>query len=853
MFRRLFLQGLLLILSLHSFGQVRDSALTLDAIIDSNQRGSDSLLVGIKRNNKSALDDPVEYEAQDSIILDLKEKRAYLYGKAWIVFQDIKLEADYIIVDFKNKSVYAKGIIDDSTGKYVGRPNFTDDGKTYEADTMKYNFETKKGLSMGVLTTEKDGFIHGEKVLRDSLENIYVKHARFTTCNLPEPHFYIQANKIKVIPKKQIVTGPANLVIEEINTPLVVPFGFFPIPEKKSHGLIFPSFGESPDRGFYLRGLGYYFPINDYLDLQLTGDYYFRGSWGLSANTNYYKKYKYRGSLGISFNQNEIGEPEVESTYSVSNDFRLKWNFTRDAKARPGSSFGASVNFLTSNYLKNNTINYNDIISTTSTSSINYSKSLFKNKLNISATSNIYQDLSKKDVNLTLPEFTANLGRQMPFSRALIDNKTLRSFVRNFGFSYNGNFKNEVKVKEETLFTSQVLDSFRNGISHRIPVATSFKAMKWLTVSPTFEMNEFWYFKTTEKYWDNINDTLLINEDISGFSRANQFRTSISVATILYGKLQFKNGKISALRHVVRPSISAQWNPDFSKGEQYGYRTVTTQEDSIVARYNIYENGILGRPSFGPQGSLVFALSNNIEMKVRSTKDTANGGIKKIKLIESLNLGSGYNFLADSLKLSIVSINGYTTLLDKIRVTFRSNLDPYFYDSVGTREFKVDQFLWESSDKLFRLTNTSVSLSTNLNPNAFKKKVSDKVDDSELEFINSNINNYIDFNIPWSLTFNYNLNTVSSFYKPSQITQSVTVYGDISLTPNWKIGVNTGYDLSAKALSLTSFDFYRNLHCWEFSFSWYPIIRRQFEFSLRVKSSTLQDLKLNRRRSWWDL
>lgn len=846
---------MLLCCSLHPLhAQIRPAKDSTDAVSPPFQRdsiGRDSLNVSFK-NNKSALEDPVEYEAEDSIILDMKEKKAYLYGNAWITFQDIRLEADFIIVDFDNKTLFARGIIQDSTGDYVGRPQFTDDGKLYEADTMKYNFETRKGLSMGVLTTEKDGYIHGEKVLRDSLENIYVKNAKFTTCNLPDPHFYIKADKIKVVPKKQIVTGPANLVIEDISTPLVVPFGFFPIPEKRTHGVILPKFGESPNRGFYLRQLGYYIPINDYIDMQVSADYYFRGSWGLAVNSRYYKKYKYRGSLGISYNLNEIGEPEIPSSYSVSNDIKINWVFNEDAKAKPGRTFSASVNFVTSNYLKNNTVNYSDIISTTSTSSVSYSKSLMKNKLNLSATSNIYQDLSRSDVSLTLPEFTANLSRQLPFSKARISNKTLQSFVRNLGFSYIGNFRNEVKVKEETLFTTEVLDSFRNGISHSIPLSTSFKALKWFTLSPSFQFNEFWYLSTTQKTWDDINDTLLVNTDVPGFSRAHQFRLSMGLSTIIYGTKEFKKGKLMALRHVMQPSISANWNPDFSKGENNGYRTVNIT-DSTTANYSIYENAILGRPSFGPTGALNFSVRNNFEMKVRSKRDTSDGGVKKIKIIESLTLGSGYNFLADSLKLNAIAVNGQTTLFNKVRINFRTTIDPYFYDSIGTNEFRVDEFLWDKTDQFFRFTNTSISLSTNLNPQAFKAKNSENVDENELNYINTNLNNYIDFNIPWSLTLNYNFTANTKFYGESRITQSVNINGDISLTENWKIGASTGYDISERALALTSFDFYRNLHCWEFSFSWFPIIRQQFEFSLRVKPGSLQDLKLSRRRSWFDL
>ena len=408
--------------------------------IDPDSISKDSISFSIS-NHQSDIEDQVEYDAEDSTILDLNAQKAYLYGKAQIIFQDIKLNADYIAIDFRTKDVFATGIVNDSTQNYIGRPAFDDDGKIYEADTMKYNFESKKGISYGVLTTEKDGYIHGKRVLRDSQENIYVKDAQFTTCNLPNPHFYIKADKINVIPGKQIITGPANVVIEGINTPLVVPFGFFPIPEKRKHGILFPTFGQSQERGYNLRGLGYYLPINDFFDVQIAGDIYFRGSWGFTLRSNYYKRYKYRGNLQFSFNRNEFGEPESPS-FRVSNDYSLRWNYTKDAKSRPGSNFSANVNFVTSSFLKNNTTNYNDIISTNSNSSVSYSRGLFNRKINLSIASNINQNLSTGDLTMTLPQMTANMSRQMPFKSFNSKNKTLRSFLRNFGVSYQGTFRN---------------------------------------------------------------------------------------------------------------------------------------------------------------------------------------------------------------------------------------------------------------------------------------------------------------------------------------------------------------------------------------------------------------------------
>lgn len=821
-------------------------------IVDSIVVGNDSLQLQALNKNRSALDVPIDYQADDSIVLDLENERAYLYGNAVIVYEDITLKADYIIIAFGDKTLYATGVKDDSTGAYVGRPQFTDDDKLYEADSMMYNFETKKGLSIGVITTESDGYIHGEKVLRDSLENIFVKGARYTTCNLPEPHFYIQADKIKVIPKKQIVTGPANLVIEGINTPLIVPFGFFPLPDKKTSGLIMPSFQESQNLGFALRGLGYYLPVNDYIDVMLTADLYMRGSWALGMTTRYKKRYHYNGDLSLNYSRMKFGEPEIPSEYSVDNDIKLVWNYSQDPKAKPGRTFSAKVYFVTGNFLKNNSTNFNDLITTTSTSSVNYGKRFLNNKLNLNVNSSIYQNLSTHRVDFSLPQLTLNLSRQMPFKNALVDNPTLRSFVRNLGVSYSGKFKNEINVMEETLFKREVLDSLRNGVSHSIPITTSFKAFKWFNISPNFQFDEFWYFMSTEKVWDNTLDTLLIDNYVQGFERAHQFSFSMSMTTIIYGQKNFRRSPVKAIRHVVRPSMNVAWNPDFSKSFNSGYREVRTALDSLVTSYNIFERGNVGRPTFGPQGSLNFSIGNNLEMKIKS-KDTTNGGIKKIKLIESMNLSSGYNFLADSFELRNLSINANTTLFGKVRVVFTSTLDPYAYKGDAQSERRINEFAWVYSRQLLHTKRSTLSIATNLNPDALKRKENPNIDPNELEYINNNLDDYIDFTIPWGLQLNYNLSKTNYIYRSSTIDQTIGIQGDLSLTQNWKILFKTGYDLTDKEIALTSFDIHRNLHCWDISFQWYTNIRPQYIFSIKVKPGSLEDLKLSRRRSWWDL
>jgi len=825
----------------------------------------DSLAFDIA-NNKSDLDDNVEYEADDSIILDLPNKKAYLYGNAKIFYQDVKLNADYIIIDFDKKDVFATGVIDDTTQKYAGRPAFEDAGKIYEADTMRYNFESKKGISYGVLTTEKDGFIHGERVLRDSLENIYVKDARFTTCNLPDPHFYISADKIKVVPRRQIITGPANLVIAEINTPLVVPFGFFPIPEKRKHGIIFPNFGESQEQGFNVRGLGYYFPISEYFDLQIGGDLYSRGSWAATIKSNYYRKYRYRGSLSFRYSNFKSGEPE-SSSYRVQSDYNLQWTYTRDGKAKPGTNFGANVRFVTRSFLKNNTTDYNDLISTNSNSSVNWSRGFFNRKLNLSVVSNMNQNLTTGELSMTLPQMTANVSRQMPFKNFKSKNKTAKSFLNNLGISYQGTFKNELNTIDSVLVSgigevfgrptlnapANLGDDFRNGASHSIPIATSFKAMKWITVSPSFSFNEYWNFQTVNRLYDSELDSLLVR-DINGFERAYSYRTSIGLSTILYGIKTFKKDKkLQAIRHVVRPNFSAVFNPDFSTGEENGNREYIDENLERIS-YNIFDNSIVGRSNLGKQASLNFGVGNNLEIKVLSAKDTANGGVKKIKIIESLNISSGYNFQADSFNLATFRISGNTTILNKIRMTFGSTYDPYTYvlDSTGTRESRRSTYAFDKMNKLGHFVGSFLSISTNLNPEAFKKKDGKNVDERELEFINDNLQNYVDFNLPWSLNLNYNFRTGSNVFLENNVTQSLTFNGDIKLTDNWKIGVNSGYNITNKEISITSINLFRDLHCWQMNFEWFPIGRQMFSFGINVKSSTLQDLKLNRRRSWFD-
>ncbi len=822
-------------------------------IVQSAGQNTDSLkivadtLTGKKiKGGKNSLESPVKYKASDSIRFDVKNKIVYLYGKASVDYESMVLTAAYIELDLNTREVLAKHVLD-SNGKKDGIPNFKEADKSFDADIMRYNFQSKKGVSEGVITTEDDGFVYGNKVLRDSSGEIYVKGARYTTCDDPHPHFYIQAEKFKIIPKKQVVTGPANLVIADVRTPLVIPFGFFPIRNKQTKGILFPTYGETQDRGFFLRDFGYYTPINSYMDLALLGTFYFRGSWGVTAKTTYKKRYKYYGNLLFSYNLNEFGEPESAS-YNKSGDINFNWHFVQDMKAKPGRSFNADVNFVSSNYLRNNSFQVNDIARSNINSSIFYNKTLAGGLINFSANGRMDQNVQTKQVNVSLPAITLSMGRQMPFAGLMGSGQ----FLRNLGISYQSNVENRVVIQEENLFKSVVFDSMENGMRHSIPVSTSFKAFKYFSVNPNFNLNEYWYLRTLERQWDSSKDTL-IDSERNGFERVMQYDASISLSTIIYGTKTFKKGKLYAIRHVVRPQISANWNPDYRKPGKFGFKEVQVNTSGEKELYSIFEETLFGGPSGGPSASLNFGIGNNLEMKVRSTKDTANGGIKKIKLIESFNINGGYNFLADSMPITIISLNGNTFLFERFNINFNGSLDPYSFDTAGGFYFRNATYYWNSHKRPVRFTYGRLSLSTNLNPDANKKKTLEGGNEAELEMINSRPQAYIDFSIPWSLSLNYNITYDRPYKEDALLDQSFTFSGDINLTEGWKIALTSGYSFTQKELALTKIDFYRNLHCWEFSLGWIPTGPRQsFDFTIRVKSPTLQDLKLNRRAFWFD-
>lgn len=778
--------------------------------------------------SENALEQQVVSFAEDSIDYDLANKKVYLYHNAWVKYGEITLKAAFIELDSEKNIVYATGL-PDSTGEMYGYPVFSEKGKDFSSKEMTYNFKTKKGVITEIITKEGEGYIHGEKVKKQANDVVHTHEGKYTTCDAEEPHFAIRAKKIKTIPGKKIITGPANLEIAGIPTPLVVPFGFFPNQQKQSSGLIFPSYGESASLGFFLKNGGYYFALNEYVDLGIRGDIYTKGSWGLSAHSNYRKRYKYNGHLKLSYSSIKTGSDDL-GNLEDKRDFFIDWKHNQDQKARPNSRFAASVNAGSSTYHKNTVNTNNDYLKNTYKSSISYSKSW--DKSNFSSSLGHSQNTLNNTIHLDLPEVSYNINKLHPFKMLNKGNKS--KWYDKIGVSYRLNARNEINTIDSLLFTQATLDKFENGIKHYIPVSASFKTLKHFTVSPSFNYTERWYFNHLERSW---NGTDVTTDTIKGFDRVYNYNFKTSINTKIYGMLQFKKGKVKALRHVISPALSFNYQPDFST-ENFGYYQ-EIQSDSLgnTQPYSMFQNGIYGSVPIRRSGDLSFSLGNILEMKVNNKKDTVET-IKKIKLLENLKISSAYNLFADSMNLSAIYLSGRTKLFNLFDLNFSSSFDPYSLNDSGER---INQYYFKDSYKLGRLTDIYASLNFGLNGGENKEE------NHAYYWMD-----YVDFDIPWSLNVNYNIDYSKPKFEKT-ITQYLGFSGSVKLTDKWKIGFNSGYDFKERDLTHTTLNIYRDLHCWEMLFKWIPFGHQQsYNFTIRVKASTLQDLKWEKKKDWYD-
>lgn len=826
----------------------------------------DSLSLSKTAKGKVMLDGKIDYASADSLSFDIRKKMAYMYGNAMIKYQDIKLNAAEIIIDFNKSIVYANAATD-SAGKTIGIPDFTQGTLNFKSNSLSYNFNTKKGLIKNVVTQEGGGYLHATviKKLNDNVSE--TGPGMFTTCDLDHPHFAIKYSRAKVIPGDKIVTGPAYLSIEDVPLPLVLPFGLFPNKKGRSSGIKMPTWGEMTNQGFYLMDGGYYFGLSDHFDLLMVGDIYSRGSWALKPSVNYKKRYKYSGNFSLKYANNVLGVQGTPS-YSKSKDFFITWSHRQDPKARPNGIFSAMVQAGSRKFNKYNSPNsVNDYLTNTFSSSISYNMRL-GDFANLSTSASHSQNTSTGDVTITLPTVEVGFNRYYPFKRKIQSGNP--AWYESISITYSMNLKNQITEKDSLLFKPESMHKFISGVKHTIPLSGSFKLFKYFTWSHSINYTENWFPRTIRKTW--INEQTIVNGDtlaphvqvdtIRGIRAAREYNYSSSIGTTVYGMLHFKHGPVRAIRHVVKPSVNFGYRPDFGRAQLGYYKTVQTDTLGNTQTYSIFQDGtylnaFTSPPGRGRSGTIGFSLNNNLEMKVKSKSDTVTGE-QKIMLIDNMLISSSYDLVKDSMRLSPVSVSARTTLFKKINITYSGSFSPYATNSKG---IYYNKYQWDVNKKLLNFMNSAWNLSVGYDIKP-KQKKADKptpasATEAEMSEIKNNPDEFIDWDNPWNVhldyTFNYNCLSLTTGKRQKTIVQTLNVSGDLSVTDKWKITARTGYDFKNKDFSYTSFSVYRNLHCWEMRFNWIPYgFQKSWNFQINVKSSVLQDLKLTKKKDFRD-
>ncbi len=821
---------------------------------------------------KTFLEDKVVYKAKDSVINVLIENKVLLYGEAQINYQDIELKADYIEFDMTKNEVFARGV-EDSTGNVSGTPVFKEGGKTFNAKQMTYNFKTKKGVIKHVFTEEEGGYLHGKKIKRHPNQHIHMKWGKYTTCsNKEHPHFYLAMTKAEVIPNDKIIAGPSYLVIEDVPLYFIgLPFGFFPNTNRSSSGVIIPEYGEESRRGFFLREGGYYFAINDYMDLTLTGDIYSNGTWGLGMRSNYVKRYKYRGNVYADYHAEATGEKfdDVSDTYegnfSLKKDISFQWYHSQANKAHPFRKFNANVDFSSTTYDKRYSYNAQNYLRNTKRSNISYHRTWPDSPFDFSANLRHSQNSQTRKMNLKLPQLALSMRRIFPFRS---DKGTgERKWYEDIGFSYSAEMTNDVNTTDTTLFETPekafARRNLKNGFRHSVPISINFKPLKLVNISPQISYHGVLYDRYIQKYNSNYDEATdsayfhTLTDTIYDFRYGHTIKPSISTSFTpkLYGMYQFRNpnAKISAVRHVMSTSLSFGYTPDISGFmPDYYERIAADSLGTSYTKYSIFQNGIYGTPSVTKEesGSIGLSIRNNIEAKIRNENDTANE-FEKIKILDHLDFRTRYNVFSDSLNLSNIRFNGGTRLLDNnIDLNFSGVFDPYVHvlNKKGN-VVKINEFLINSqSKKMARLTQFTTSLNTRINNNTFNNTKNKDEKQKTSDGPKQNVYDY--FNVKWSIYINYNITmTRPHKFKKKDVTQTLGFGGNLNLTDKWKIGFRSGLDFDDYQLTHTNLNIYRDLHCWEMRLSLSPFGDRKFyTFTINVKSAVLQDLKYEKKK-----
>ncbi|KLT66938.1 putative LPS assembly protein LptD [Pedobacter sp. BMA] len=831
--------------------------------------------------NNSSLDQKVEYKADDSIRMNKAKNIIYLYGNARVIYGDFELDAAYIKYDQKNNTIFASGVKDPKSGKYSGRPIFKSGAEgTAIADSIFYNSTTTRAKVYGVFSEQEGGFFSGGQSKKQIDDELHVKNVMYSTCNLPHPHFGLMISK-GVVTEKQIITGPVYLIFEDVPTFFGLPFAFFPKPNKRTSGFILPTPGEDATRGFFLQQGGYYLGLNDYWDAKLLGSIYTNGSYETSILSNYTKRYKYSGNINLAYASFKDGLEGTEAFANPTKNFSINWSHNQNANANPGTTFSASVRLVSTgrnSYYKNTaagtTYDQAAIATATTSSSINYAKS-YANGMNYSVGASTDQTISTGAISIRLPEVTFNVPTFNPFDskKRVGDQKWYQKIT--VGYSLQGT--NKIDTYDSLLFSNDGLKRLRSGVSHSIPVNMSFTALKYLNFSLGGTYNEVWNFQHIERKYTSFADgTYTSRQDtLSGFKRAGSYNLSTSLSTKIYGRRDFNPaGKIQAMRHVMTPSVSLSYSPDFTQPGTGPYLPAIDQSgnqirtNGLPLTYSIFE-GMAQPGSFGSKNaSIGFSLDNTVELKVKSKNDTTGTGSKKIPIIQGLSFSGSYNFLATSYKLSTIGFSGRSQFTDKLGINYSGTLDPYALgpDTLGTGLLiRRDRYFFQAGKFLPRLANFGFSFDYSLNPEALKRKneANDKLGDAankkglndiqseQLAAISRDPNAFVDFNIPWNFSFSYSFQ-YSNDGNTTTLSNTLNFNGDLNLTPKWKVTFNSGYDFKQSALTPMNLAIYRDLHCWDMSVNWVPYgAYKSYSVTIKVKASILQDLKLSKRQGFY--
>ena len=830
--------------------------------------------------SSSVIDQQVTYTAEDSIIMKRQENKVYLYKDAFITYGEIELKAAYIEYNQKTNEVYAAGV-EDSTGTLVGTPIFKDGSEEFEAKTLQYNFKTKKGYIEDIYTQESDGYLHSALTKKVDDETFNMEDGKYTTCDQKHPHYYLALSKGKILPGDKIISGYSYLVLEDLPLKILfIPFGFFPMEKTKKSGILFPKYGEERNYGFKLEEGGYYFAINDNMDLQLTGDIYSKGTWGVNSIYRFKKRYKFESNLSFDYRVDKRGD-EGFPDYEERKVFQFRWSHRQDAKANPTSSFNANVNLSSTSYDQLNGRNMNQRVNNQKSSSISYKKNWAGTPFRFSADLRHSQNSQSEKVDFTLPSVNFSMDRQYPFRN---ENRTGEmAWYENIQVSYTSKLENKISTTDSLMFKPDMFDDMRYGFQHNIPINTNFKFLRFFNLAPQADYTGVVYPSRINKYRETLIDEEtgettynVVTDTMQQLTYAHMISPTLSLTfnpkVYFTYQLLNPNAKVEAVRHVMSPTVSFSFRPDLGNMVDKYYDTYLDSEGK-EQEYYIFQNGAYRLPSApGKSGNIRFSLNNNIEMKVRTPKDTANA-TKKIKLMESLNLSTSYDIYADSMNWSTISMTGRTKLFEnKVNLNFGFRFDPYALSA--DKESVVDKWEWSETGKLARLTSFSVNLNMNLNSKSKEgsggqrggnanniggfghdNMFGDGRDEGSQEAFDEYVNTlpgYVDFNVPWNVNLQYQFN----YSKPrvsSTLRQTLRASGSVSLTPNWKVSVSSSYDFEENKLAATTVNIHRNLHCWEMAFNWVPIGNYQsYNFRINVKSAILRDLKYNKQKSWRD-